>query len=156
MSVLSRYTVLCVIIFLVACTRPENMKNARVAVVPQSGWAHGACISFEPQYGDTCALYDLTLSVRHTTAYPYRDLNLLVDIVGKDTITSRHRVRMELADAYGGWQGAGFGGLYQCSVELARAVAPVDARFISVWQVMDSVNMLSGVNELVVTATLSH
>lgn len=135
-----------------ACTRPEQLPDSVMAALPADGWAQGAALRLSPLYGDSTRCYDLRLDVRHTTAYPYRDLHLIVDLVGDSGTVDRRVVDLDLADGYGNWSGSGFGTLYQHSVMLARDVPPRRARMIAVWQTMDSVDRLAGLDAIGVTA----
>lgn len=137
-----------------SCSRPEAMDTASFVTLPEQGWMRGSCVSFSPEYGDSTACYDLTLTVRHTTDCPFRELFLPVDIIGENASARRQCLNLRLADDYGSWTGSGFGALYQCSTVLARRVTPREARTIVVWQAMDSVPVLSGVTEVGLTATL--
>lgn len=76
--------------------------------VPAEGWAYGDTLSVEPQMTDSANCGRLSLSVRHTDAYAYRNLWLevitpLADTVQVDT------VNVELADRFGKWYGTGVG-----------------------------------------------
>ena len=143
---------LVVAITIAACTRPEALPTAVTATPPAAGWHAGTALRLKPHYGDSTRHYDLRLDVRHTTAYRYRDLHLLVDLIGDSGKVTRRVANLELADGYGNWTGSGFGTLYQHSAILAANVAPSQARTVAVWQTMDSVPNLTGLDAIGVTA----
>ncbi len=147
---------LVVAITIAACTRPEAQSTAMTATPPTNGWHTGTALRFKPHYGDSARRYDLRLDVRHTTSYAYRDLHLLVDIISDSGNVSRRVVNLNVADDYGNWTGSGFGTLYQHSVILANDVPPERASTIAIWQTMDSVKSLTGIDALGVVAVPSN
>lgn len=105
-------------------------------------------LSFVPQYDDSTASYDITLAVRHAASYHYRNLSLVVDVIDADSTVNRHNVDMMLADQYGNWSGGGFGTLYQASIPIVASVKPSQARSIIIWQSMNGIDTLRGLESL--------
>lgn len=125
------------LLHLVSCS-PSDASYGQFKQLPAQGWASNTPLYFTPQYGDSTCTYEVKLSIRHDNSYPYRNLQLVVDLIAPDKTVKRQRVNMEVADCYGNWTGSGFGAVYQCSVVLEKEILPKDLRQIVVWQVMDS------------------
>ena len=139
------------VLMLTAC-RPERMAYSKAVALPDEGWERTMPITFAPQYGDSTARYDIDLAVRHTPAYEFSTLTLVVDIVDEQAHTSRKRLELPLADSQGNWLGAGFGTLYQHRITLARDVDPRQVRSIVVWQATTDSTALRNVSELSIFA----
>ncbi len=62
----------------------------------------------------------MSLAVRHTNGYPYRNLYLEVSYPDRDSNSTlmRDTVNVELADIYGNWHGSGLGTSFQFSMTL--------------------------------------
>ena len=127
-----------------ACQRPR-MATARFIHLPSSGWIATVPLTFEPVYNDSTAPCDLYLALRHDNRYRYRNITLVVDVLGDDAALRRSTLDIPLADEYGNWSSGGFGPLYQVSVPIARHAAPVTARRVVVWQTMAPGDTLTGV-----------
>ncbi len=76
--------------------------------IPVEGWKVQDTIGFEFGILDSTQIYDLYISLRHTTDYAYRNLFLFVDTyfpAGKHT---RDTLEFVLAGQDGSWIGKGF------------------------------------------------
>lgn len=114
-----------------------------------SGWHRSMPLVFTPQYGDSALRYDVTLVVRHTNAYPYANLSLVVDLMGNDAESKNRRtVNFALADAAGNWLGAGFGTLYQVQTLLAHNMAPESLGRVVVWQAMANAETIGQITDV--------
>ena len=119
-----------------------------------SGWHRSMPLVFTPQYGDSALRYDVTLAVRHTNAYPYANLSLVVDMMGGDSASKNRRsVNFTLADDAGNWKGAGFGALYQVQTLLAHNVTPETVSRVVVWQAMANVETLGQITDVGIIVT---
>lgn len=136
-----------------ACQRRPALPTARFAHVPCTGWLSSEPLSFSPEYGDSAASYNLTLAVRHTNSYRYRNLSLVVDVVAADSSVNRKALDLSLADEYGNWSGGGFGALYQATEQIVSSVTPEQARNIVVWQTMEGCDTLHGVLDVGIITT---
>ncbi len=132
-------------LILVGCQRKPVMAHAKFMHLPLNGWQRHLSLTFKPQYDDSAATYDLTLAVRHDVSYAYRDLSLVVDVIGAHAAIDRKAITMPLADEYGNWTGGGFGALYQGTVTIASGIHPDEAQSVVVWQAMASCDTLHGV-----------
>ena len=110
-------------------------------------------MTFVPEYDDSTLTYSLVMAVRHDNSYRYRTLSLIVDLIAADTVVTRRKVNMVLADEFGNWTGGGFGTLYQSKVPVVEAVTPDEARSIVVWQSMGVCDTLRGLVNLGIITT---
>ena len=145
-------------VLLLACLSACGPKRATSAAFhaldARSGWNRTMPLVFEPQYADSTATYDLMLALRHTNAYRYANLSLVVDVMPAGTTkpAQRQNLDIKLADASGNWTGAGFGSLYQTKVLLARGVKPQQAARVVVWQAMADVATVDQLTEVGIIA----
>ncbi len=147
-----------VAVLLLACLSACGPRRATSAVFhaldARSGWNRTMPLVFEPQYADSTATYDLMLALRHTNAYRYANLSLVVDVMpaGSTKPAQRRAIDIKLADTGGNWIGAGFGSLYQTKVMLARGVTPQQAERVVVWQAMADVPTVDQLTEVGIIA----
>ena len=139
------------VLIIPSCQRKPVMSHASFIHLPASGWQRTLPLTFIPAYDDSAASYDIKLALRHASSYRYRNLSLVVDIIGADSTVNRQSVDVALADEYGNWTGGGFGALYQDQVIIAQGVGPDAARSIVVWQAMQGCDTLHGINDLGIT-----
>jgi len=86
------------------------------ADLPAGGWERDSAVQFDASVTDTAQPYVLLVSVRHTQAYPYRNLYLGRQIIGADGIEYQDTVEIQLADDRGTWLGEGVGGIKTLTV----------------------------------------
>ncbi|MBR1551567.1 MAG: gliding motility lipoprotein GldH [Muribaculaceae bacterium] len=139
------------LIALAACCAacdPSQASQGQYVHLPDAGWDSALPLRFTPSLPDSTASYDLTVAVRHSTAYGYRNLNLVVDLIDDSARVERHKAHFVLADDYGNWLGTGFGTLYQSKLTVARRVPAGHARRVVVWQSMTDCPVLHGVEDV--------
>lgn len=105
------------LLLLAAACKPIKMdayeKNLEI---PGHDWAYDYKPSFDVtiQPEDTANLYDIYVNVRHTDAYPYSNIWLLVGTrYPGDSIPKEQRVELPLADINGKWHGSGIDDIYE-------------------------------------------
>ncbi len=140
--------IVAVLLIAAGCERKPVMAHAQFKHLPPGGWQRVMPLSFQPQYDDSTATFDLSIAVRHDNSYRYSNLSLIVDVIGSDSTIARHPVNIALADEYGNWLGGGFGALYQDAVELVNGINPDQARTVIVWQAMAGCDTLTGLVNL--------
>jgi gliding motility-associated lipoprotein GldH len=72
-------------------------------------WQAGQIMDFEFESNDTLQLYQLYVTLRNTTDYPYSNLFLFLDIEFPDKRAYRDTIECVLARKDGQWTGKGFG-----------------------------------------------
>ncbi|WP_212001018.1 gliding motility lipoprotein GldH [Chitinophaga sp. HK235] len=105
------------LLLLAAACKPLKMdvyeKNLEI---PGHNWAYDYQPSFEVNIlpEDTANLYDIYVNVRHSDAYPYSNIWLLVGTrYPNDSIPKEQRVELPLADINGKWHGNGIDDIYE-------------------------------------------
>ncbi len=144
-----------IVVCLDACS-PKHASYSDYLTLPDDGWAQNSPLYFTPEWGDSSQRYDITLVVRHTTAYPYSSLNLTVDLIPPHGQAKRSRVTFELTDGIGNWTGHGFGNYYQCSTMVARGVGWHQVSRVAVWNTMQGADVLKGVENVGIIVSPSN
>lgn len=75
--------------------------------IPQQKWEYTQKANFEVAITDTIQRYDVYLNLRHTEAYPYKNLWVIIHTTFPDGKTQDRRVEVPLADSKGKWFGKG-------------------------------------------------
>ena len=152
-AVAMTWIIAAVMFMVAACDHRPVMPHATFIDLPVGGWQRSLPLTFEPQYDDSLAHYALALALRHDITYPYRNLSMVVDIIAADSTIDRRHIDVRLSDEYGNWMGGGFGALYQNRVQLTTDVLPAQARSVIVWQAMQDIDTLVGVNAVGIIAS---
>ncbi len=117
-------------LILTACESVIPERNSSFVNLPDDGWAYGDTVTLSPPP----AIGKLTrLTLRHTDAYPYRNLWLEISQRHADGKSTRDTLNIEMCDVYGQWHGSGFGDSYQITVSVPR---PLDTTDIAVRHIM--------------------
>ncbi len=74
--------------------------------LPTKGWAYSDSLQFDFEVPDTTTLYDLQITIEHTTAFPYRNLYTQVHTVFPSMQRQTQVLSLELMDQVGFWQGS--------------------------------------------------
>lgn len=92
---------------------PRKWNNTEYCVFPLSDApAH--------TFADSLTRYDVILTVRHNTDFPYNNLWIALDrTYGLDSVVTE-KVNLRLADASGSWSGHAMQGLYEFSDTVMR------------------------------------
>jgi gliding motility-associated lipoprotein GldH len=112
----SIFVLIVVISGLVSCGRQPVYNEFNLIDI--AGWSVDSTSVFQINMEDTSGVYDLTLHVRHTSAYPYQNLWLFVEQLSPDSQLVRDTISCTLADHTGKWLGTGSGSVYLYSVPL--------------------------------------
>ncbi len=136
-----------IMVCLGACS-PEHTSYSDFSDLPDEGWDAGTPIYLTPQYGDSTMHYDVTLAVRNTNLYKFDNLILTVDLISASGTVTRNRVVYTITDAYGNFQGSGFGAYYQSRALIAHGVSPAQVKRIAVWPRMKGVKLITGLTNI--------
>ncbi|MBR3951311.1 MAG: gliding motility lipoprotein GldH [Bacteroidaceae bacterium] len=111
------------LLLLISCT--GNVVYNDYVAIPGQGWeSHdGKEFVITLPANDS---YDINLFVRHGSLYQYSNLWLFVDHISPDNVVTTDTVNIILADAYGNWQGKGWGNSHQVEVNIAHK-QPLDS-----------------------------
>lgn len=120
-------------------------------------WLADDSLVFPFRVEDTLNAYDMSVQVRHTTDYPYRNLFLFVETHIPGRNATRDTIEFILAEPDGKWIGSGFGRLKYDDILVRRALVFPDTgdyRFVF-WQAMRE-DSLKGVRDLGIKITESE
>ncbi|HVI48021.1 MAG TPA: gliding motility lipoprotein GldH [Chitinophaga sp.] len=106
-----------------ACKPPKMDAYEKNLEIPGHSWTYDYKPSFEVniQPEDTAWLYNIYVNVRHTDAYPYSNIWLLVGTqYPGDSIPKEQRVELPLADIGGKWLGTGIDDIIEHRVPIQQ------------------------------------
>lgn len=112
------FVLIVVALAIISCSR-QPVYNEFSQLDPD-GWSADSSSVFQINMEDTSGVYDLTLHIRHTSAYPYQNLWLFVEQLSPDSQLVRDTISCVLADHAGKWLGTGSGSVYLFSVPLKK------------------------------------
>ncbi len=112
--------------------------------IDPKGWAYDDALTFTT---DSVA-GDLTVAIRHSVDYPYRNLWLEITRRGADSSARviRDTIDMELADPFGLWRGNGIGASRQVEATVARGISLDSASTVTVRHIM-RLDTLQGIRQ---------
>ncbi|MCH5215998.1 MAG: gliding motility lipoprotein GldH [Muribaculaceae bacterium] len=142
---------ICIISFY-ACNISDS-KTIDFQTIPNCEWSSNEPIHFYDLIPDSVITESRTLSLnlRHSNYYPYRNLWLFIDYVDRENVIHTDTVEFTLADIYGNWYSSGFGALYEFSSPLKPSKINIrDIKSISVWHAMRC-DTLIGISEIGIT-----
>ena len=84
--------------------------------IPANSWSAGNTISFSAPVSDTLDACNISLVIRTTHSYPYRNLFLFVETTSPAGYRIKDTVEYFLADEKGNWYGSGLGDINDLSV----------------------------------------
>lgn len=99
-----------------ACKPPKLDTFEKNSDIPQQEWhlRHRPVFELDISPEDTAFYYTIYVNVRHTDAYPFSNLWLLISTqTPGDSLPAVRRVELPLADAYGKWLGSGMDDIYE-------------------------------------------
>lgn len=121
-----------------SCVGGDEPVYSRFVTVDPKGWDNSEYCVFRMSDADSSVLadvaarYDIILTVRHNTDYPYNNLWILFEkAVSPDSVVSA-KVNLTLANTSGSWRGHGMQGLYEFSDTVMHAVPLSSADVLSV------------------------
>ncbi len=112
------FVLILVALGIISCSR--QLVYNEFSQLDPDGWSADSSSVFQINMEDTSGVYDLTLHIRHTSAYPYQNLWLFVEQLSPDSQLVRDTISCVLADHAGKWLGTGSGSVYLFSVPLKK------------------------------------
>jgi len=110
-----RLLIIPLIMFLLLGCRPGNHFSA-VEQIPDSRWSVNNRITFDVIIADTLSPFDILLTIRNSSLYPYRNIFMFVTTVSPEGYWIRDTLEYQLADEKGNWYGRGLGDIHDLSV----------------------------------------
>lgn len=83
----------------------ENNTYNSYKALPDYVWDKGHVIPFKVNIEDTAATYDVSVNLRHTDFYPYRNIWLMIYTTLPSGERLQKRVELQMADKEGNWFG---------------------------------------------------
>lgn len=110
--------------------------------IPKNDWYYDNELTYKFNITDTNSLYNLQFLFRHTEAYPYSNIWLIVDTKKPgDTIFERTRLEVPLAEPNGKWLGRGMGEIWEQRMPISHDGDTVMLRKEGIWEIRLSQNM---------------
>lgn len=89
-------------------------------------WKNSNTVSFEVAISDTSQAFSIFMMMRHTEAYPYRNIWLKIKTIDPDKkIVSEVKTEVPLAQLDGKWLGRGMNEIYEHKMPLTTNGAPI-------------------------------
>lgn len=131
---------IAIVLFLSSClSSPYYQKNYSV---PGNKWEYGFEPSFKFEVTDTNSLYNLHFLVRHTDAYPYSNIWLMIYTKKPgDTTFERTRIEVPLSEPSGKWLGRGMGEIWEHRMPISHEGDTVMLRKAGMWEIKFGHNM---------------
>lgn len=105
-------------------------------------WSYDNKPSFKFEVTDTNALYNVYFLMRHTDAYPYSNIWLIVKTKKPgDSTFERTRLEIPLAEPSGKWLGRGMGGIWEHRMPISNNGDTVMLRKPGIWEIELEQNM---------------
>lgn len=145
-----------------SCDSGSSPAYSRFVGIDPDGWENSEYCVYRMTEGDSLALakpgarFDLIVTVRHTTAYPYNNLWIVLEKSSPtDSLSTSGKVNLRLADTSGSWLGHGMQGLYEFSDTVMRGVAMSPMDILSVRHDMPE-SSLPGILDMGITVVPSR
>jgi len=85
-------------------------------------WMYADTINFEVEITDSNSVYNFYVLPRHTVAYPYMNLWIMITTVYPNNEIREQRIEIPMADKSGKWFGKGVGALKLIGVSIIQNV----------------------------------
>ncbi len=116
---------------LASCSSRENVVMDETKAIPENGWLIENPLRFEMDVEDTMQLYDVYITLRHSTDYEWMNLFLFLKTYYPNQEFSRDTLECFLSDETGRWFGEGGSSVKDCRMLFKRSVRfPREGRYI--------------------------
>jgi gliding motility-associated lipoprotein GldH len=110
--------------------------------LPQNAWSIKNKPTFKFEVKDTIALYNLYFTIRHTEAYPFSNIWLLIYTKKPGAkVFEQTRIEIPLADPSGKWLGRGMGEVWEQRMPITHEGDTAILRKKGVWEIRFEQNM---------------
>lgn len=110
--------------------------------IPGNEWKYTNQQVFKFNVTDTTDDYDMQFLIRHTQAYPYSNIWLIVQVKPPgDTVYKRTRVEIPLAEPAGKWLGRGMGEIWEQRMPLNMSTEQPAFDIPGTWEIKLGHNM---------------
>lgn len=106
---------------LMSCNQWDTLRVFEKNVqVPGYEWSYNFRPSFTVEITDTAATYNIYVTLRHTEAYPFSNIWLLITTEFPGEKPQTRRVELPLADVTGKWLGSGMDDIYEHRIPIQQ------------------------------------
>jgi len=135
-------TVLSLVILLLFSSCLESPYYQKEYSIPGNKWNYSHQPSFKFEVTDTTSLYNLHFLIRHTEAYPYSNIWLMIYTKKPgDSTFEKARIEIPLAAPTGKWLGRGMGEIWEQRMPISREGDTVMLRKAGTWEIKFGHNM---------------
>lgn len=112
-----------------SCGDSSRVAYSRFVSLNPAGWENSEyCVyrmadASDRTFADTTARYDIIVTVRHNTRYPFNNLWLVLESATPADSVKSSKVNLRLAGGSGTWRGHSMQGIYEFSDTVARNVS---------------------------------
>lgn len=135
----NRLLPVAVAVLLCSCGGVDRVGYSRFVDVPVDGWPPEQTFAFDPEETDSARMaqtYDLVVSVRYTTGYPYRELWLALEEFTQEGYLRTDTVQLQLTDGRGHPMGRGKLGLYSVTDTIRRDLKVPEGYHVEIGHVL--------------------
>lgn len=101
-------------LLLSSCIHKDNFSfNEQL---PDTGWSRFYKAVFSAEIADSTMAYDISVSLRNSYEYPFRNIFLFISTTSPSGQSLRDTVEFQLADERGVWYGKGLGDLHNITL----------------------------------------
>lgn len=111
----------CAILCLSSCGYWDRLRVFEKNVeLPSSSWQYDFKPAFDVEIRDTVSTYNIYVTVRHTDAYRFSNLWLLIHTQYPGDTLQTQRVELPLADEQGRWLGSGIDDIFEHRIPIQQ------------------------------------
>lgn len=88
--------------------------------IPEYSWNYSYHPEFKFKITDTASLYNIYVTIRHTNAYPFSNIWLLISSNYEGEKPKTQRVELPLANKEGKWLGSGMGDIFEHRIPIQQ------------------------------------
>lgn len=101
-------------LLLSSCNHKDNF--AFNEQLPDTGWSRFYKANFYAEVADSALAYDISVSLRNSYEYPFRNIFLFITTTSPSGQSIRDTIEYQLADERGDWYGKGLGDLHNLTL----------------------------------------
>ena len=116
----SLFAILFAALLMTSCNK--NVVYSKYHTFENYEWFAKDKVSFDMEITDTESLNNISLMVRHTDAYPFKNLFMFVTTTYPDGNVKKDTMEVILANPKGEWQGSGAGDIFDFKVPIKKNV----------------------------------
>lgn len=142
------------VLFLISCSQDIIFDSTQKVNNP---WVHGEPLRYEYEVIDTSIAYDLIITIRHQSAFPFENLYLNTTTIFPDSTSTTYPVSFQLAGNAGEWIGDCSGDACNIAIEMSTAAYYKSAgKYQLVFDQYSRKDSLTGINSVRITVRKSE